>query len=143
MPLLNYTTSVAVSRSIGQIQGLLVEAGARKIGTEYDDVGNVSAIAFSVETVQGPRGFTLPIHAECVLSVLKRQKVPARYQTPEHAERVAWRIVKDWLEAQLAIIHTEMVTLEQVMLPYMHTADGTTIYELYLKQQLALPAGSS
>ncbi len=29
MPLLNYTTSVPVNRTIAQIQGLLVEAGAR------------------------------------------------------------------------------------------------------------------
>jgi len=72
---------------------------------------------------------------------LKREKVQARYATPEHAERVAWRIVKDWLEAQLAIIRTEMATLDQVMLPYMRADDGRTVYELYRDQALALPAG--
>ena len=41
MSLLNYTTSVPVSRTVGQVQGLLVEAGARAIMAEYDDVGNV------------------------------------------------------------------------------------------------------
>jgi hypothetical protein len=73
--------------------------------------------------------------------VLKRDRTTqARYSTPEHAERVAWRIVKDWLEAQLAIIKTEMVTLDQVMLPYMRGDNGATIYEIYRDQQLAIEA---
>ena len=67
--------------------------------------------------------------------------MPPRYSTPEHAERVAWRIVKDWLEAQLAIIRTEMVTLDQVMLPYMVGDEGHTVYELYRDRQLALGTG--
>jgi len=139
-PLLNYTTTVSVSRTIGQIQGLLVEAGARKVMTEYGPVGTPNGIAFMIETIHGPRSFSLPVRAERVESVLKRERVPPRYRNPEHAERVAWRIVKDWLEAQLAIIRTEMVTLDQVMLPYMHGNDGRTVYELYNDQQLMLPA---
>jgi hypothetical protein len=142
MPLLNYTTTVAVGRTIGQIQGLLVEAGARQVMTEYDEVGRAMGIAFGVQTAHGPRTFVLPVKSGRVEAVLKRDKVPARYSTPEHAERVAWRIVKDWVEAQLAIIRTEMVTLDQVMLPYMRGDNGQTIYELYVNRQLALPAGS-
>jgi hypothetical protein len=46
------------------------------------------------------------------------------------------------VEAQLAIIRTEMVTLDQVMLPYMRGDSGQTMYELYVNQQLALPSGS-
>jgi hypothetical protein len=140
--LLNYTTTVAVARTIGQVQGLLVEAGARQVMTDYDPVGRAVGIAFAIHTGQGVRTFILPVLSERVEAVLKRDKVPARYATPEHAERVAWRIVKDWVEAQLAIIRTEMVTLDQVMLPYMRSASGATMYELYLDQQLALPRGS-
>lgn len=46
------------------------------------------------------------------------------------------RIAKDWLEAQLAILATEMVTFDQVMLPYMRALDGRTMWELYLDEQL-------
>jgi hypothetical protein len=143
MALLNYTTTVPVQRTIGQVQGLLVEAGARSVMTNYDNVGRPTAIAFTIETLHGMRSFTLPVNADRVEAVLRREKVPGRFQTPEQAERVAWRIVKDWLEAQLAIIRTEMVTLDQVMLPYMHSEDGRTVYELYRDQQLALPAAGS
>lgn len=143
MPLLNYTTSVPVSRTIGQVQALLVEAGARSISTNYDEVGTPTGVAFSIQTAFGVRSFMLPVTAGRVEAVLVREKVEPRYRKPEHAERVAWRIVKDWLEAQLAIIRTEMVTLDQVMLPYMSDDSGRTIYELYRDQQLALMPGSN
>jgi hypothetical protein len=140
--LLNYTSTVPVGRTIGQVQGLLVEAGARQVMTSYDDFGRATGIGFTVQTAHGPRTFMLPVNSDRVEVVLKRDKVPPRYSTPEHAERVAWRIVKAWVEAQLAIIRTEMVTLDQVMLPYMRGDDGRTVYELYVDRQLALPAGS-
>jgi hypothetical protein len=141
MPLLNYTTSVAVTRTVGQVQGLLVEAGARAIMAQYDPVGNVTGLSFAVEGPMGLQHYALPVQTDRARAVLQRDKVPARYQTPEHAERVAWRILKDWVEAQLALLRTEMVTLDQVMLPYMQADDGRTVYELYLDQQLALTAG--
>jgi hypothetical protein len=145
MPLLDYTTTVPTSRTIGQVQGLLVEAGARQIMTEYDPTGTPTAIAFIVQTGFGMRPFKLPVNAGRVNAVLKRdRKVAPRYKTPEHAERVAWRILKDWLEAQLALIRSEMVTLDQVMFPYMVGSDGGgTVYELYRDQQLALMPGDT
>lgn len=118
-----------------------MEAGARAIMVEYDDAGAVVGMSFAVISPFGKQGYTLPVRTERVLAVLIRDKVQPRYCTSEHAERVAWRILKDWIEAQLALLQTEMVTLDQVMLPYMRTSDGRTVYELYLDDQLALPAG--
>lgn len=143
MPLLNYTTKVSVSKTSGEVQKLLVRAGARQISMTFDDDGEPDGIAFTVETEYGPRSFALPVHAERVLAVLERQRVDARFRSLEHARSVAWRIVKDWLEAQLAIIESESVKLDQVMLPYMKTGPaGETVYELYRSQQLALGTGS-
>lgn len=141
MPLLNYTTDVPVSRTLGHVQALLVEAGARSISTEYDEVGKAAGMGFVVQTAYGVRHFVLPVNAAKVRAVLVADKVQARYQTPEHAERVAWRIIKDWLEAQLAIIRAEQASLDQVMLPYMSDGDRT-VYELYVDRQLALGPGS-
>ena len=51
----------------------------------------------------------------------------------EQSERVAWRVIKDWLDAQLSLIYVGQAELEQVMLPY--ATDGkTTLYEK-LKQK--------
>lgn len=140
-PLLNYTTSVAAGKTIGQVHQLLVEAGARSIATNYDTFGRALGVAFVVETAHGSRSFHLPVNSERVERVLGRQRIAPKLQSPEQAERVAWRIVKDWLEAQLAIIKTEMVTLDQVMLPYMNMGQGKTVYELYCDEQLALTTG--
>jgi Arc/MetJ family transcription regulator len=142
MPLLNYTTEVPVMRTAGQIQAALVQAGARRISTDYDAVGQPVGISFEVETGYGVRHFALPVDSDAVRLVLEEQRVEPRYRSPEQAERVAWRITKDWVEAQLAIIQTNMVTLDQVMLPYMLDGSGRTVYELYRDQQPALPAGS-
>lgn len=133
MPILNYTTTVPVDRTVAAVQKLLVGAGARQIMSEYDRDGRLSGITFALETATGMRAaFNLPVHVDRVFAVLERDRsVPPRYRTPEHAERVAWRIVKDWLEAQLAIVATEMVTFDQVMLAYVRTSDGTTLYDLY------------
>jgi hypothetical protein len=139
MTLMNYTTTVPVRATIEQIQRILVSAGAHQILTEYGDKGMPIGIAFSIVTPGGPRQFSLPVNADAVQRVLKRDRVPPRYASAEHAQRVAWRILKDWMEAQLAIVRTEMVALEQVMLPYMHGNDGRTVYEVYRDQQFGLP----
>jgi hypothetical protein len=142
MPILNYTTEVPAARTVGQIQTILAEAGADQILAEYRDK-RVVALSFTTDTPVGPQAFRLPADPARVFAVLKRQRVAPRYATMEQAERVAWRIVKNWIEAQLAIIQTEMVTLDQVMLPYMRTAGGETLYERYLGQGLRLlEAGS-
>lgn len=143
MPLLNYTTTVAAAKTIGEIQKILVAAGARSIMATYNDAGVPIGLGFAVLTPAGPRSFSLPVNADAVEKVLDRDRVPWRYRTSEQAERVAWRILKDWMEAQLAIIRTEMVTLDQVMLPYMQTDNGVTVYELYREHQFALPAGDA
>lgn len=136
MALLNYTTTVPAEKTVAQIMQMLGKSGARQVMSEYDDDGRPTAVAFAIVTPVGLRTFRLPTRVLAVETVLRRQKVPKRYQTHEQAERVAWRIVKDWLEAQLAIVETEMVSLDQVMLPYMHTAGhgSPTVYELFTQQ---------
>ena len=109
--------------------------------TTYSDTGTPTGISFAIPTGDGQRGFTLPVQVHRVFRVLELDKqVPPKFRTPEQAERIGWRIIKDWLEAQLAIVKTEMVTFEEVMLPYMKTVEGKTMYELYLAGNLAQPA---
>lgn len=143
MPLLNYTTSIAASKTVAEIHRVLVGGKARAIATEYDEDGRPVGLGFEVNTPFGFRAFSLPVNAEAVFVVLKRQKVTPKLRTAEQANRVAWRILKDWVEAQLAIVATEMVTLDQVMLPYLRTDDGRTIYESYTQQQLMIDSGRS
>jgi hypothetical protein len=144
--ILNYTTEIAVEKTVAEIQGMLARQGARSILTDYDDEGSPTRISFLIKTLYGDQGFALPANIESVYKVMARQnaqgKIPQRFVTMEQAARVGWRIVKDWLEAQLAIIQTEMVTLDQIFLPYMTVGNqGQTMYELMKERQFLLPAG--
>lgn len=141
MPLLNYTTTVPVARSAAKVQALLVKGGARGIAFTYDDEPALIGMSFVVRTAYGDQTYSLPANVDRVRSVLLRQRVPARYSTVEHAARVAWRILQDWIAAQLALIETETVGLDQIMLPYAHTdAQGTTVYERFVEQRTATAA---
>ena len=136
MPILNYTTKVDVYVTIGEIQRQLVKHGARKIVQDYDDAGRITSISFLIDTPSGPRGIRLPANVDTVVRVLTKQKVKA---DREQAERIAWRIVKDWVEAQMAILEAEMVSMDEEFLPYMLDGSGErTFFEAYRANQLLL-----
>jgi hypothetical protein len=138
--IMNYTTGVAVKRTLDEITTLLVRGGARAVQTEYDDDGRVAALNFVVRTALGNRAFHVVVETERVLKVLQAQ-TERRYHTREQAERVAWRIIKDWLEAQMTLVQLQLIGLDQAMLGFMvvRPGDNRTAYELYTEEQLALP----
>lgn len=140
MPLLNYTTKVDVYTTLGAIQGQLVKHGAKKIMQDYDDNGHITALSFMVDTPSGPRGIRLPANVEAVHTVLLRQKVKCDL---EQAERVAWRIIKDWVEAQMAILESEMVQMDEIFLPYMLGKEGQTVFQSYRAGQMMLGDGGA
>ena len=139
MPLLNYTTKVDIYTTLGAIQGQLVKHGAKKIMQDYDDNGKIAALSFLIETLVGERGIRLPANVDAVYEVLRRQKVKC---DRDQAERVAWRIVKDWVEAQMAILESEMVQMDEIFLPYMINGSGQTLFEAYRSNQLLLEGGA-
>jgi len=143
MPLLNYTTTIEAIKTVGEIQGNLAAHGAKSIKTDYTDDGQVEALSFLIVTPHGEVGIRLPVDPEAVLKVLTKQnklgRVPRRYLTHAQAVRVAWRIVKDWTLAQMAILETEMVRMEQIFLPYVITDSGKTLYEAMIHRHFQLP----
>lgn len=137
MPIKNYTTTVPAAQSVAEIVGALAAHGATRIQQDYD-AGKPTSIAFVIDTPAGMRAFRLPSSANRVKAVLLRQKVKT---DDAQAERVAWRILRDWVMAQMAILETEMVAIDQIMLPYMVDDNGRTVYELYQSSQLLLGVG--
>jgi hypothetical protein len=129
MPLLNYTTQISADKTVTEIQWLLAKAGANRIVNDYDGNGFIVAMAFSLDINGQTIGFRLPTDWRPVQAVLSEQRVSKSLQTQEQALRVSWRIVKDWIEAQLAIIESQMVTMDQVFLPYAMTKLGNTLYD--------------
>ncbi len=145
MALLNYTTTIEAMKTVGEIQGNLAAHGAKSILIDYGDDGAVEALAFQVTTPHGQVSIRLPIAPDAVLKVLTQQnrlgRVPRRYVNHAQAVRVAWRIVKDWVSAQMAILETEMVRMEQIFLPYVITQGGRTLYEAMVDSHFQLGAG--
>ncbi len=131
MALLNYTTKIDADKTAGEISRMLSRAGASAVLTEYDPKEQyVSALSFKMTLGDQSIGFKLPCDWKPVLTLLEQdRKVPRSLTNREQAVRVAWRIVKDWVEAQLALIETKMVTTQQVFLPYAVMRDGRTLSE--------------
>lgn len=147
MPLLNYTSNVDADKTAQEISKCLSMHGARAVLTEYDDKEQViKAISFKISLNEKEITFRLPCDWHPVYEVIKIQ-FPMKHRRGlygddlrkdiEHKEsemrlqavRTAWRIVKDWVEAQMALVETHMVTTVQVFLPYAVMKNGKTLSE--------------
>lgn len=131
MPILNYSTSIDVTKTAGEIQARLAKAGARAILTEYNDQGSITGMSFQLKTEWGIISYKMPVRTEGVLQAIKKdRKCQPRYCNRDQAQRVAWRIMKDWIAAQLAFIEADMARMTEVFLPYaVNPADGQTVFE--------------
>jgi len=124
-----YSTSVSVGRTVNEISTLLAEAKATAILSEFND-GVIKAISFRIKTEFGVLTFRLAANVDGVLAVLQRSRsIPPRLRSREQAGRVAWRIVLNWLAAQLALVQAGLATLDQVFLPFCQDPAGVTLYE--------------
>ena len=140
MAIKNYTTTIKTEKTISEIQQILAKHKATAILIEYGDTGSVIAISFKINTSQGIIGIRLPARQENVLKVLKIQKAKNSTikATNEQAERTAWRNIKDWIDAQMALIETEMVTIDEIFLPYTLNNRGQTLYEVFKENRILL-----
>ncbi len=147
--IINYTTEIAAQKSLGQITQTLVEFGASNISVAYDRVNKVpSGVSFVVETPVGDREFVLPARIERVQRVLKERyeagdrRIGPRHTTYEHAARVAWRILKDWIEAQIAMVRLDLVSVDEIFFSRMIAGSkGETVYELFEERRPLLGPG--
>jgi len=129
MAILNYTTLIDSEKTISEIQKCLVKHGANKIVTDYKD-GLPSGVTFCLMINDSMIGFCLPAnYAGVLLSMKNDKKVPSRLCSKEQALRVSWRIVKDWVEAQMAIVEAKLADVAEVFLPYAITKSGNTLYK--------------
>lgn len=140
MAIKNYTTTIDVYKSLGEIQAALASHGARRIMVEYDGAGQPTGVMFGIETIGGNRGFLLPANVDGVRAIFNRQKVKAK---DGQAERTAWRNIRDWVLAQMAIIEAGQVDMEEVFLPYMTDRSGKTLYQLYRRGVLLIDDGTT
>lgn len=136
MALKNYTTSIAVEKTIAEIEKILAKAGATHIMKMYDNEGNPKSLGFRYEFQGKNVAFMLPMEEERVLQVFRNSvnngELPKRYYNDvEQVRKTGWRILKDWVHSQMALIEIRVVKFTEIFLPYMYNEKlGKTMYQL-------------
>jgi hypothetical protein len=130
MGILNYSTKIEASKTMAEIQEMLGKKGAHSVSSQYEK-GEPVAIFFSVVVKNTPVNFRLPCNWLGVAKVIREDRtISFKFKNDSQAKRTAWRIVKDWVEAQLAIIESGQAQMAEVFLPYAITSNGKTCFEL-------------
>lgn len=127
MALKNTYAKLPAQRYISDIQEALVGAGAVGISYGYEGARIVS-LMFALDLNGHRLNFQLPVGWRKVQQVLKNEAI-GRANDDEYAYRVSWAIMRDWIEAQLAILASETVTMPQLFLPYAIVKGGQTLFE--------------
>lgn len=142
MAIKNYTTKVPANRSIEEIQTALVKHGASGVLYEYEGTGGrIASLKFILPMGETKVGFALPCEWRRFQQVLKNDRI-SRAGDEEYVYRVAWRCIRDWVLAQLALYETQIVDLPQVFLPFATDKGGRTLYEKAMEGGLLLGDGS-
>ncbi|MFT9112007.1 MAG: hypothetical protein ABF453_02975 [Bifidobacterium psychraerophilum] len=142
MSIANYSTSIDPVKTAGEIMGMLSAHGASNVNVIYEH-GVPSGLSFTVPTGFGERGFELPVRVAGVLLAMQGDRaIPRSKCTQVQASRVAWRVARDWLRAQLALIDAGLAGLDEVMMPYMLADGDRTAWELYAGSQGQIEGGT-
>ncbi len=136
--ILNYTTKIDASKTVGEIQSLLAKRKAKEVLIRYTD-GLPSALMFSIEIGGETVRYSLPCRWQAIHKILQREARESRHKTESHAVNVGWRVIKDWIEAQLALIDTGMVDIGEVFLPYQLIDNEITVYDRAKSAWLLMP----
>jgi hypothetical protein len=143
MAILNYSTAVPTERTVGEITALLIRKGARSITTQFSETGEMVGISFVMAVGGLPINFLLPSNVDGVAGVMlkdepwnwKRKLDELAYigKIRERAKWVAWRILKDWVQAQMALIDSNQAEAAQVFMPFAQQNDGRTMYQMFVE----------
>lgn len=132
MAILNYTTKIDAWKTVSEIQQIISRHGATHFSIRNEGSMPVSLV-FSIDHMGAPLNFSLPCNYAGVLRALqKNKKVSGTLKNEEQALRVGWRIVKDWVEAQLAMVEAQVASIQEVFMPYLVIpSTGQTLYKTF------------
>lgn len=130
--LINYSTDVDHHKTVGEIQQMLAASRhVSELSIVYAPAGAVTAIRFMTTLHEQPVWFRVEAYVEGVLAAMKKQGVSQRYQNIDQARRVAWRLLKTWVEVQLALVAVGQAQMSEVFLPYAVDTNGQRFFEAF------------
>ena len=142
------STEIAAERTAAEVTGVLVAAGARHIAMDYGDGGKIVGMHFVLIVAGLPYPFKMPVRTEPVFKIINgRRRSPfdkENYAAKDlkQAERVAWRQLLRWVQAQIAMIDAGMVEAREIFAPYLLDQSGRTLFECLEETRFrALPQG--
>lgn len=116
MAILNYTTKIDAWKTVNEVQQIMSKHNVSHFSIKNEGSWPV-ALSFTINHLGQPLNFLLPCNHEGVLECMKRdRKIPKSSKTMEQALRTSWRIIKDWVEAQLAIVDAEIMPIQEVFM---------------------------
>jgi hypothetical protein len=152
MPILNYTTEIPAERTVGDITSLLIRKQAKSITTDFDESGELCSISFVMPIGGVPIRFLLPSNVTGVEQALLRDEpwssrrncgqIAYADKMKRKAKWVAWRILYDWVKAQIALVESNQAQAAQVFMPFAVQPNGETVFELFTNQMKQLGNGS-
>lgn len=128
------TTSVSVEKTVAEICSVLVRAGALQVNQQFEN-RKIIGLRWTMNIHGQEVPFSMPARIEPVYKTLLNNLSPRsqwkvdRTKLRGQAERVAWRQLLRWAQAQLAMIDTGMVQSAEVFMPYVHMPTGRTLFE--------------
>lgn len=122
-PLLMESTTIDPGRTAAEIISVLVAAGANQINQSFE-AGKITGIRWTFRIGGEDVLFDMPARIEPVFKIFRKRRIGWVSERDEQllrqkAERVAWRQLLRWVQAQVAMIQTGMVRAEEVFLPYL------------------------
>ena len=133
----NYTSNS--KQTFDKIQKVLITHRAKGIFFEYEETGKIKSLAFTLDIGGKVIGFKLPSRVDMVKKLFDNEGY--RYDE-EQPYKTAWANIRDWLDAQMALIDTGQVKIEEVFLPYAVNREGKIYFEVISTQGYLLPSGS-
>ena len=142
MHLKNYTSTVPPSRSVFQIEQILVSIGANHISKTFDN-GNLTGITFQIIQDDLPVVFKLPANVsviqEMLLSNVQRPRKGTIDRLKDQAHRTAWKLLLDWTQVQASMILIGRRSAIEVFLPYVYDMQqDQTLFEKLERTQFKM-----
>lgn len=139
MAILNYTTKIDAWKTVSEIQQIIVQHGATHFSITSQGKMPIGII-FTIDYHDSKLNFSLPCNYIGVLKSLQNnKKIPNTLKNEEQAIRVGWRIVKDWTEAQMAMVEAEIASIQEIFMPYLILpATGETLYRSFENKGIKL-----